>query len=150
MSVRPIAGLGLAAVYRRLGPRPVWLVLILAAAMAGVGCGTGADRAQVRAVTERLYAAIRAGDGRAACAQLSPAVRAALVKDESASCPKAVLKLSLRGGRVVAVRVYATSAQAELAGGEAVFLGDAKVGWRIEALGCKRRASGPFECEEQA
>ena len=125
-------------------------VLVLAAAVSGVGCGTGGDRARARAATERLYAAVHAGDGRTACAQLSPDLRAQLVKDESASCPNAVLKLSLRGGRVIAVRVYATSAQADLAGAETVFLGDTKLGWRIEALGCKRQGSGPFECEEQA
>ncbi len=79
-----------------------------------------------------------------------PAVHAALVKNDSASCPKAVLKLSLRGGRVLAVRVYAASAQADLAGGEAVFLGNAKSAGPSRALGCKSRASGPFECEEQA
>lgn len=135
---------------RRLLPRCV----CLAGCLAGLwlaGCGTGADRAQVRAATERFYTAVQSGDGRTACAQLSPDLRAQLVKDESEpTCARAVLKLGLGASRAAAARVYATSAQVELADGDAVFLGDTRLGWRIEALGCKRRGKGPLECEEQA
>jgi hypothetical protein len=73
------------------------------------------------------------------------------VKDErEPSCAKAVLQLSLHGRRADVVRVYATAAQVDLAGGDSVFLGDTHEGWRLEAVGCRRQDSGPFECEEQA
>jgi hypothetical protein len=125
--------------------------LACASVLTVAGCGTAADSDQARAATERFYAAVRQGDGRAACAELSPATRSQLVKDEKQpDCAKAVLKLSLHGTRVGSVEVYATSAVAKLVGGDTVFLGDTKNGWRLEAVGCKPAGSGPLDCEEQA
>jgi hypothetical protein len=121
------------------------------AALPAAGCGTGPDRAQARAAAERFYAAVASRDGRTACAQLSPDTRAKLVQDAAATrCDRAVLGLSLHGGRVAAVRVYATSAQVELAGGDTVFLGDSRQGWRIQAVGCRPKDGGPYECEAEA
>ncbi len=130
----------------------VWRALCpVALAVAVVGCGTGADQAQVRSPTERFYGAVEHRDGAAACTQLTRELRAQLVKDESEpTCTKAVLKLSLRGRRAADVRVYATSGRVTLAGGDTVFLGDTRLGWRIEAVGCRPRTDGPYECEEQA
>jgi hypothetical protein len=126
----------------------------LVACAAGVAlsaCGTGADQSQARAAAESFYAAVRSGDGAKACEQLSTDTRSQLTKDESEpDCSKAVLKLSLHGTSAKAVRVYATSAQVDLTGGDTVFLGATPEGWRIDAVGCKRVDSGPFECEEEA
>ena len=119
----------------------------LLAALAG--CGTGADQDQARTAVERLYAAFARQDGTTACAQLSPSLRQQLVKDESEpDCAKAVLKLGLKGRRASAVRVFATSAEVDLAGGDTVYLGDGDQGWRVEALGCHRKDGGPFDCAE--
>jgi hypothetical protein len=127
------------------------LVLALAAPALASGCGTGADRATARSVAERFYAAAAHGDGGTACAQLSPDLRAQLVKDEPGDrCAKAVLKLTLHGRTARSVQVYAISAQVDLVEGDTVFLGDTQEGWRIEAVGCRPQGSGPFECEEQA
>jgi hypothetical protein len=129
------------------------VVCLLAGAIAATasGCGTDADRSEARAATERFYAAVQDHDGPTACAQMSPQLRARLVKDEQEpTCAEAVTKLSLRGRRAAAVRVYATAAQVDLAGGDTVFLGDTREGWRLEAVGCRRQGSGPFECEEEA
>lgn len=120
-------------------------------ALGAAGCGTSADRDQARAAAVGLYAAVRAHDGAAACARMSPDLRAQLVKDESEpACAKAALKLSLHGGRAGAVQVYADAAQVRFTGGDTVFLGDTREGWRVEALGCKPHGKGPFDCEEQS
>jgi hypothetical protein len=125
--------------------------LALALALALVGCGTSADRAQVRSAAERFSAAIERRDGAEACAQLTPDLRAQIAKDESEpTCAKAVPKLSLHGGRPRELRVYATSGRVRLAGGDTLFLGDTRNGWRIEAVGCRPRSDGPYDCEEEA
>jgi hypothetical protein len=132
------------------GPRLAGLVAC-AAGLVLCACGTGADQTQARAAVEDFYAAVHNGDGARACGHLSSDTRSQLTKDESEpDCSKAVLKLSLHGTSAKAVRVYATSAQVDLAGGDTVFLGETPDGWQIDAVGCKRVDSGPFECEEQA
>ena len=126
-------------------------VAACAAGLMLAGCGTAADQRKARIATERFYAAVSAKDGGTACAQLSPDTRSQLVKDESEpDCAKAVLKLKLHGTRASVVHVYSTSAEVVLAGGDTVFLGETKGGWRIEAVGCRRVDKGPYECEEQA
>jgi outer membrane murein-binding lipoprotein Lpp len=130
------------------------LTIVTAAAVSALllaGCGTSADRRQARAAAERFATAVQAGDGATACAQLSPALRRQLVKDEPGKrCAKAVLGLSVHGRRASAVRVYATSAEVELAGGDTLFLDDTSEGWRLQAVGCHPNGDGPYECEEQA
>jgi hypothetical protein len=136
--------------------RPVLPLLVLIAALAAAGCGTSGDRDQARAAADRLYAAVRAGDGSAACAQMSPALRAALVDDAGKRCARAVLDLDLAGRAPRDVEVYANSARVRFAGGgDAVFLGDTRLGWRVEALGCRPPsaagdADGPYDCEAEA
>jgi hypothetical protein len=120
-------------------------------ALMPAGCGTAADRQQAGRVAERFYEAARAGDGAAACAQLSAPTAAQLVKDEHvARCEQGVSKLTLHGGRIAVARVYATSAAVQLAGGDTVFLGAGARGWRIDALGCRPNGDGTYDCEEQA
>jgi hypothetical protein len=114
------------------------------------GCGTGADRAQVQAAAQRFSDAVARHEGAVACAQLSPDLRAQLVKDQSATCSKAVLELKLHVGRAGGVRVYATSALVRLSGGDTMFLGDTAQGWRLEALGCRPQAGSPYDCEEES
>jgi hypothetical protein len=127
----------------------------LAACVAGLalaGCGTGADRREVRTATERFYAAVRAHEGRTACALLDSDTSSQLVKDEQApDCAAAVLKLQLHGARAQSASVYATSALVKLDGGDTVFLGWTRDGWRIDAVGCRPvPGGGPLECEEQS
>ena len=120
--------------------------IALLAALALAGCGAGGSRAQARTAVERFYAAYHRHDGRAACAQLSAGLRSQL----AGNCAETVLKLRLHDSATAAVRVYATSAQVVLAHGDTVFLGVAGGGWRIDALGCRPRDGGPYECEEPA
>jgi hypothetical protein len=122
-----------------------------AAAVALAGCGTAGDRERATAVTERFYAAVEQRDGDTACAQLSRPLRAQLVEDEAGStCARAVLQVAPQAPRAARTRVYATSALVELAGGAAVFLGETRDGWKIDAFGCRPRGGGPFDCEETA
>jgi hypothetical protein len=116
----------------------------------GAGCGSAADRDQARAAAVLLYAAADRHDGTAACARMSPQLRAQLVSDEQVRCARAVLRLHLSGRDAAAVQVYADGAQVRFAGGDTVFLGDTREGWRVEALGCRPQGPGPYQCEEQA
>jgi hypothetical protein len=127
------------------------VVLVVVGVVWLSGCGTGADRAQVRAVTMRFFSALDAHHGAAACMQLSPALRTMITQEQSArDCADAVVKVDARRSPIAVVRVYATSARVELSGGGSVFLSAMRDGWRIDALGCRPRSSGPFECEEQS
>jgi hypothetical protein len=125
---------------------------VCAAGLAFAGCGTGADERAVRAATERFYGAVQAQQGRTACALLDSDTSSRLVKDEQEpDCASAVLKLELHGTRATSASVYATSAQVRLDGGDTVFLGFTRNGWRIEAVGCRTvSGGGPLECEEEA
>jgi hypothetical protein len=126
------------------------LVVALGVPIALAGCGTGADRARVRDVTAGFFSALDAHRGAEACKRLSPALAQSIEQEHSMSpCPQAVAKITARGSAIAVVHVYGTSARADLGGGESVFLGAMRDGWRIDALGCRPRASGPYDCEEQ-
>jgi hypothetical protein len=115
---------------------------VCAVGLAFAGCGTGADQREVRAAAERFYAAVKAHEGGAACALLS---------EPPPDCTNAVLKLSLHGTKATSVGVYATAAQVHLDGGDTVFLGFTRNGWRIDAVGCRTvPGGGPLECEEES
>jgi hypothetical protein len=132
------------------GRSSLLLPALIVALLGLSGCGTTTDRTQVRAVTERFFSALDAHRGAEACRQLSPALRATVEQEHAmAPCPAAVVKTIARGSGVAAVFVYATSARVDLATGEGVFLGVMRRGWQIDAFGCRPRASGPYDCEEQ-
>jgi hypothetical protein len=127
----------------------LWVVVIVGLVVLS-GCGTAADRAQVRVVTARFFSALEAHRGADACLQLSPSLRKTVTQQESApGCADAVRKVKARGSAIEVVDVYATSARVDLAGGASVFLSAMRDGWRIDALGCRPRSSGPFDCEAQ-
>jgi hypothetical protein len=135
---------------RKRMSRTLLLALCLLTAVGGVaGCGadTGAAGDQARRATQTLYAAAAGHDGTTACAQMSPALRAELVDDEGERCAKAVLSLHLNGRAPDAVEVYADNALVRLAGGDTVFLSDTREGWRVDALGCRPKGPGPYDCE---
>jgi hypothetical protein len=125
---------------------------VVAVGLAFAGCGTGADQREVRAATERFYAAVKAHEGRTACALLDNDTGSQLVKDQQEpDCAAAVVKLELHGTKATSVGVYATSAQVHLDGGDTVFLGFTRNGWRIQAVGCRTvSGGGPLECEEES
>ena len=124
---------------------------LIAVAAAGVGCGGTDERAQVREVAQQFTTALERGDGAAACALLDGPTRAALTEQEQSPCADAIGGLGLRRAPVEAVRVYVTSAQVRLASGEVAFLGRAREGWRLSAVGCRfedgKPRSRPATCE---
>jgi ABC-type glycerol-3-phosphate transport system substrate-binding protein len=125
-------------------------VVVLVGLVVLSGCGTGADRVQVRVVTVRFFSALDGHRGADACMQLSPSLRKTVTQQESAAgCAQAVGKVKARGSPIEVLQMYATSARVELASGASVFLSAMRDGWRIDALGCRPRTSGPFDCEEQ-
>lgn len=119
-----------------------------------VGCGQSDDREAVRSVTERFFAAVAAGDGAAACAQLSRDTRAEIEKQAERECREAVLDLRLEGGDPSRVEVYVVSAKVDFASGESAFLSRTQEGWRLSAVGCEpqggKPADQPFDCAAEA
>ncbi|MBE2316090.1 hypothetical protein DVA67_008890 [Solirubrobacter sp. CPCC 204708] len=122
---------------------------MLAVVVALAGCGRGDDERTVGAVTERFLAAVEAGDGELACAQLSRAAAESIAATRS--CPEAVTDLEVDPAAVDRTRVYGISAQVQLRGGERYFLEWTRAGWRISAAGCSRAPDDePFDCEAEA
>lgn len=99
-------------------------------------------------VVGRFETALAHGRGAVACAQLAPAARTALERDEGRPCPRAILALGLDGGGEVSrADVYMTSGYAEV-GERAAFLDQTPQGWRIGAAGCTPTEPGlPYDCE---
>jgi hypothetical protein len=130
-----------------VGPKPAVVACLLALPLAA--CGSGGRERDAAAVSERFHAALEAGDGQAACDELSEETASKLEQQEQKACYEAILKLELpKGGRVRATRVYVQSAYTSLAGGEADFLSDGPAGWKISAAGCRPTAPDqPYECE---
>jgi hypothetical protein len=127
-------------------------VALVVAAMAG-GCTRGGDRDAVQAVTDRFYAALEAGDGETACAQLSTDSRTELESQEQEACAEAVGSLEVEGGDLTRIQVYVTNAKADLASGESAFLSHTEDGWRLSAVGCQpvgKPADRPYDCELEA
>jgi hypothetical protein len=132
----------------RIGAAAAALVAVVA------GCGGGSERDRVRAVTDRFYAAVRAGDGRTACAQLSEDTRTELASQEGKPCAQAIGSLDLHPAAITRVQVYITNAKADLVGGETAFLSREPAGWRLSAIGCQpeggKPADRPYDCEAEA
>jgi hypothetical protein len=118
-------------------------------AFALCGCGRDGDRQAVRAVVDGFYTAVQDHHGENACALLGADTRKALEQQESEPCARAVEKVHLTAGRPGAVQVVSTEASLMFAGGDTVFLGDTRRGWRISAAGCRLQPEKPADCELQ-
>ena len=134
--------------------RRIRLILLLIATVAAIaGCGGSANDAAVRGVAGRFLDGVGSGDGKTACAQLSPQTRAELEKSEQRQCSAAVTQLKLHPGRVARVDVYVLNAMVELTSGETEFLEEGSQGWRLTAVGCTPRAGEPvdqpYDCKLQ-
>jgi hypothetical protein len=124
---------------------------LLAASLAG--CGTQGDRTEVRGAVEAFLTALRTGDGRHACGQLSQDTVQQLVQQEQAPCEKAVAQLKLKPGPVTRVQVFVTNAKVDLASGESEFLDRDRAGWKLSAVGCEvqgKPADRPYDCQAEA
>jgi len=130
-----------------VGPKVAAAACLLALAVAG--CGTGERAEDAAAVTERFHAALEAGDGQAACDELSEETASKLEQQEQKPCEEAILGLELpKGGSVADSRVEITSAVTMLADGDSDFLDEGPDGWKIAAAGCvPTLPDQPYECE---
>jgi hypothetical protein len=137
----------------RIPTRTLCATALLLCAVGAAGCGRSDDRDQARTAAERLYAAIDADDGAAACRELSTQAAEELESQEQSPCEEAILDLDLQTGTPSAesVELFLTSAAVRLTGGDTVFLDETKQGWRVSALGCREQApDAPAQCEVQA
>jgi hypothetical protein len=113
------------------------------------GCGTAEREDDVAAVAERFHAALEAGDGVAACEELSEETASKLERQEKRPCEEAILALELpKGGTVAYRRVEQGSAVTRLAEGGTDFLDEGAEGWKISAAGCEPTLpEQPYDCE---
>jgi hypothetical protein len=111
------------------------------------GCGTAGSERDARGSVERFFAAFKAHDGAGACRELSTETVSQVESSEKRPCPKGILSEQVSPAPVTGVKVYMQSAQAKLAGGEAVFLDQTDQGWKISAVGCKPQSGKPYQCE---
>jgi hypothetical protein len=118
------------------------------------GCGQAGERAEATAVTERLFAAVEAGDGAAACDQLGDDTRKTLEQDEQKPCREAIGELRIEPGGLASIEVFVTNAKADLDNGDSAFLSLTTDGWRLSAVGCKPGdgppSEVPMDCELEA
>jgi hypothetical protein len=140
-------------------PSPLRRSVVMAMCVASLatlasGCGAGDQRARVRTVTERFLAAVAGGDGRAACAELSPDARSELESQEQQACARAVGGLDLHSSTIQRVQVFVTNAKVDLRNGDSLFLAEGAEGWRLSAIGCQvvgdKPADRPYDCELEA
>ena len=122
--------------------------------LAAAGCGQSADRDAATAVADRFFAAVRAGDGPAACAQLSVDTRKTLESDERKPCRDAIGELGIEPASPTKLALYLTNAKADLDNGDSAFLSLTTEGWRLSAVGCKPGdgdpAETPMDCRLEA
>jgi ketosteroid isomerase-like protein len=110
------------------------------------GCGSVGGREQAAdEVVERWYAAVGAGDGRAACDLLAPDTAKSVAEDTP--CADAITDQDLPSpGRVTRTEVFGQRAQVRL-DGDTVFLAVFPGGWRVVAAGCASQPGGrPYDC----
>ena len=120
-------------------------VCIALLAVAACGCGQSGDREAVRTVVTSFFDAVEAGDGQAACEQLSEETRSKLESEEQKPCREAIGSLSLEGGEPAGVEVYIVSATADFPDGQRAFLSETRDGWRLSAAGCEAESAEPAE-----
>ncbi len=123
----------------------------LALAVAFTGCGR--DTGVVESTAERFYDAVREDDGSAACELLCDDTANTLEKEEKAPCEEAVLELELEGARAESAEIFSKAAEVQLRGGDRVFLGEGRDGWKIDAAGCQPTGDPqeePYDCEVEA
>jgi hypothetical protein len=130
-----------------VGPRLVLFSCALTLALAG--CGTADREHGAAAAAERFHAALEAGDGQAACAELNPETASKLEQQEKKPCEEAIVTIELpKRASVADTRVYETSAFAQLAEGGADFLDLSPDGWWVSAAGCQITSpEQPYDCE---
>ena len=115
------------------------LATVLVGALVLAGCGVGGDRAEIRQVTTGFLGALRAGDGGAACAALSPALQQQIAKQ--GPCLRVLRRAQVRGRGPGQVLVYIGSGRVRLLGGDTLFLDRLRDGWKVSALGCRPTGS---------
>ena len=133
-----------------MGAKPAAVACLLClVALPLVSCGSGGRASDAAAVSESFHAALRSGDGSAACDEVSEETRSKLEQQEKKPCDQAILSLDIPKTATIAERrVEITSAFIGLAGGNADFLDEGPDGWKISAAGCKPSSPGqPYDCE---
>jgi hypothetical protein len=130
-----------------VGPKRVVVACLLASLLGA--CGTADRETDAAAVTERFHAALEAGEGQAACEELSEETASKLEQQEQKPCEEAILGLQLpKGGTVAVKRVEVLNASMGLSQGGTDFLSEGPEGWKISAAGCEPTApEQPYECK---
>ena len=126
------------------------LTVIAVLLLALAGCGTSGSERDARGSVDRFFSAFKSQRGNAACAELTEDTVSEVEKSEKKPCAQGILSEDISPAAVTGVKVYMRSAQARLSGGEAVFLEQTPMGWKINAVGCKPQPGKPYQCEVES
>lgn len=111
------------------------------------GCSSlGPDASAAGDAAQAFFAAVRGGDGVAACNLLIEDVQTELEQTADSPCSTAILEQDLPSAQeVTEVLAYGRNAQVVM-DSDVLFLSVADGGWKIIAAGCQPRAKAPYDC----
>jgi hypothetical protein len=109
------------------------------------GCSTVHEQAVMTTVSH-FYAALRARNGRGACALLAPGTRSELEQSADKPCDRAILEEGVpHPGVRRGLDVFGTMAQVRFSH-DTVFVARFNDGWRVTATACKAVPGEPYSC----
>jgi hypothetical protein len=127
-------------------------------ALAALGVAVTAGCAGPGVLEADAEAAVKAGDGQAACDLLLPDAAESLEQDAEAPCatavvedPRAGQELAHRAADAGVTEVHVAGMQAQVVtASDTVFLARSGERWIITAAACERRPERPYDCEVEA
>jgi hypothetical protein len=120
--------------------------LLLLLCLGTAGCA-GSGEPSIATVASGFYRAYSNGDGRAACGLLAPQTRHEVVQSAQMPCASGVLKEDIpKAGSGYHTVVFGDQAQVT-SSTDTSFLAHFAAGWKIVAVGCRKRAELPYDCQ---
>lgn len=126
---------------------PLRVAVVVAVALVALTACSGADSGGAQNAAARFAQAVRDGNGKQACALLSPSAVDEIENSESKPCDQAILDEDLPTATTVTSSVvYGQQARAVTAK-DTLFLSHFASGWKVIAAGCERQPDDkPYQC----
>ena len=130
------------------------LIVTGLALYSALGIVRNSDDPAAGAAVSSFGQALKAGDGKRACALLTADAQSRVEDDRKKPCDEGILEIESDlepDGEVAGIDVAENSAFVTDSGGGAFFLDKTSAGWRLSAAGCERQAGdAPYSCELEA